>query len=133
VVAGVVVQPGEEAAQVGLELEHLRLFLLGQAIPLLLALAVLLELVSVPQHQQAAMVVIHPLWAGQAHHHLPLPVSFLLEVVVVVHMKKAQDKTAVPVVEVLVYIQRFWPGEQEIHQALHQVREVMVEMGKAVR
>ncbi len=129
----VVVQPGEVAAQVGLELEHLRLFLLGQATPSLLAQGVLLELVSVPQHQQAAMVAIHPLWAGQAHLHLLLQVLFLLEVVVVVHMKKAQDKTAVPVVEVLVYIQRFWPGEQEIHQAHRLHRVVMVEMDKVVR
>jgi hypothetical protein len=40
VVGVVVVQLGEVAAQVGLELEHLRLFLLGQATPSLLALVV---------------------------------------------------------------------------------------------
>ncbi len=131
----VVVQPVEVAAQVGLELEHLRLFRPGQAIPLLLAQGVQPVPELVYQEQPEVTEEILLLLVDQAHLHLLLQVLFLLAVAVAGLLVSVQVKTEGLAVVGLVYTLRqiTFREEQEIHQALHQVREVMVEMGKAVR
>lgn len=119
----VVVLLAEVVVLAVLELEHLRLFRLGQAIPLLLAQEVQQGLGLVAQLMLAGMVLILLLLVGQAHLRLLLRGLCQLVVAVVARLVNLVERMVVlEVAGLMLLIQTVG---QEIHQ-VNRPLEVMV-------